>query len=113
MNRTNRTTVRRTRFIDLVHGEELTFHPELVPIDERVTDAQNRRVLDAVIRGHRGQLVAAAYEQPGADAREAEDFVQDLCVAVLEGQLRLPSDPADAVRFLLGEILDRCADGDR
>ncbi|MGD0525540.1 MAG: hypothetical protein ABSE49_10370 [Polyangiaceae bacterium] len=113
MSPTNRATVRRTRFIDLVHGEELAFHPELVPIDERVTDAQNRRVLDAVIRDHRGQLVAAAQEQLGNDAREAEDLVQDLCVVVLEGQLRLPSDPADALRFLLGEILDRCADGGR
>jgi DNA-directed RNA polymerase specialized sigma24 family protein len=113
MSRTSPTTVRRTRLIDLVHGEELAFHPELVPVDERVTDAQNRRVLDAVIRDHRGQLIAAAHGQLGDNAREAEDLVQDLCVVVLEGQLRLPSDPADALRFLLGEILDRCADGGR
>jgi hypothetical protein len=106
MSRINRTTVRRTRFIDLVNGEELTFHPELVPIDERVTDAQDRRALEAVIRSHRGQLVAAAREQLGDDPREAEDLVQDLGVAVLEGQLRLPSDPADALRFLLGELLE-------
>jgi DNA-directed RNA polymerase specialized sigma24 family protein len=113
MSRTNRATVRRTRYIDRVHAEELEFHPELLPADEPLTDAQNHRVLEAVLRAHRWQLVAAARPRLGNDRREAEDLVHDLCVEVLEGRLPLPSEPAEALRLLVGEIIDRCADGSR
>ncbi len=57
--------------------------------------------------------LAAARPHLGNDRREAEDLVHDLCVEVLEGRLPLPSEPAEALRLLVGEIIDRCADDGR
>ena len=103
MSRTNRSNIRRNRFIDLVNGEELEFHPELVPVDGQLSSTDARAALDAVIRAHRWQLVIAAKNRLRNDAH-AEDLVQNLCVEVLEGQLPLPADPTEALVALLLEI---------
>ncbi len=105
MSRTHRSSIRRNP-IDFVRGEELEFHPELVPVDGQSTATDPRAVLEAVIRTHRWQLVATARKHL-RDEEQAEDLVQDLCVEVLEGQLSLPADPTEALVALLLEITER------
>jgi DNA-directed RNA polymerase specialized sigma24 family protein len=109
MSRTHRSSIRRTPLVDFVNEEALEFHPELVPVDGRLSEAQTRVVLEAVIRAHRWQLVAVARQHLGNDRRYAEDLVQDLCVDVLEGHLPLPGDPTEALVALLREVVERAA----
>lgn len=109
MSRTNRSTVRRPRhFIDLVNGEGLEFHPDLVPVDQYLSGEPGRLTLEAVLRTHRWQLVSVARHHLGNERRLAEDLVQDLCLEVLEGQLVLSSDPTEALDQLLREVAERC-----
>jgi hypothetical protein len=108
MSRTNRSTVRRPRhFIDLVNGEALEFHPDLVPIDHHFSGDGARLTLEAVLRTRRWQLVSAARQHLGPQRGLAEDLVQDLCLEVLEGQLLLSSNPTEALDQLLREIAER------
>lgn len=107
MSRTNRSSMSRNRFIDFVNGEELEFHPELVPVDGQPSETETRAVLETIIRTHRWQLVATAKKHL-RDDEQAEDLVQDLCVEVLEGQLPLPADPTEALVALLLELAERC-----
>jgi DNA-directed RNA polymerase specialized sigma24 family protein len=44
---------------------------------------------------------------------DAEDLVQELCLEVLEGQLFLPLQRAEALAELLREIRERCGEGGR
>jgi DNA-directed RNA polymerase specialized sigma24 family protein len=55
-----------------------------------------RPVLDAVIRGHRGLFVQTAEQLLEDLAQDAEDIVQDVCLAVLEGDLAISPDPVRA-----------------
>ena len=58
--------------------------------------AHVRPVLDAVVRGHRGLLVQTAEQLLEHLAQDAEDIVQDVCLAVLEGDLAISPDPVQA-----------------
>jgi DNA-directed RNA polymerase specialized sigma24 family protein len=58
--------------------------------------AHARPVLDAVIRAHRGRLVQTAEQLLEHPAQDAEDVVQDVCLAVLEGDLAISPDPVQA-----------------
>lgn len=111
MSRTNRSNARRIRNIDLVLDEDLELHPELVPVDESLSNAHVRVTLDALVRAHRWQLVATARHHLGNRRRDAEDLVQDVCLEALEGQLALSSDPAEALDELLREVVERCRGG--
>jgi hypothetical protein len=111
MSRTHRHSIRRTRLVDFVDVENLELHPELVPPVQASTEAQLRAVLEAVIRGHRWQLVAAARRHLRGDCGYAEDLVQDLCVDTLRGHLPLPADPTEALVALLREVIERCEGG--
>jgi DNA-directed RNA polymerase specialized sigma24 family protein len=53
-------------------------------------------VLDAVVRAHRGLLVRTAEELLEDLAQDAEDVVQDACLAVLEGDVAISPDPVQA-----------------
>jgi len=108
MSRTHRPTVRCPRAVDFVFDEVLEFHPELVPVDERLSDPEARVVLDAVIRAHRRQLVCTARQHLGKRRQDADDLVQEICLDVLEGHLALPRDPSAALDELLREIVARC-----
>lgn len=77
MSRTNRNSIRRNRTIELVDVDVLEYYPELVPVDEQLTDTQTRVTLDAVIRAHRWQLVSTARHHLGNRRQDAEDLVQD------------------------------------
>jgi hypothetical protein len=111
MSRTNRTNARCPRIIDLVLDEDLEFHPELVPVDEYLSDSEVRVLLDAVIRAHRWQLVSTARHHLGNRRRDAEDIVQDVCLEALQGLLALSRDPSEALDDLLQEIIARCDGG--
>jgi hypothetical protein len=112
MSRTNRSTVRCPRIIDLAHDEDLEFHPELVPLGDFLHDSEVRVTLDAILRAHRSQLVATARYHLGNHRQDAEDLVQDLCVEALEGRLTLSRDPWKALDDLLEEVIARCDGGD-
>jgi ribosomal protein S18 acetylase RimI-like enzyme len=111
MSRTHRHSIRRTRLVDLVDVDNLELHPELVPRVHASTEDQLRAVLEAVIRGHRWQLVAAARRHLRGDRGYAEDLVQDLCVDALRGRLPLPADPTEALVALVREVIERCEGG--
>ena len=111
MSRTTRNSIRRNRTIELVDVDVLEYYPELVPVDEQLSDTQTRVTLDAFIRAHRWQLVSTARHHLGNRRQDAEDLVQDLCVEALEGQLALSSDPTEALDELLLEIRERCEGG--
>jgi DNA-directed RNA polymerase specialized sigma24 family protein len=53
-------------------------------------------VLDAVVREYRGLLVQTAQELLEDCAQDAEDIVQDACLAVLEGDVAISPDPVQA-----------------
>lgn len=57
-----------------------------------------RVVLDAVVRAHRPLLVQVARDHLGPRGQDAEDIVEDVCLAVLEGTV--PLSPAPAVALL-------------
>jgi hypothetical protein len=111
MSRTNRTNARCPRITDLVPDEDLEFHPELVPVDEQLSDWEVRMMLDAVIRAHRWQLVSTARHHLGNRRQDAEDLVQEVCLEALEGQLALSRDPSGALDDLLREVVARCDGG--
>jgi len=108
MSRTNRSTARCRRIIDLARDEDLEFHPELVPVGEYLSDSEDRVTLDAILRAHRSQLVATARYHLGNRRQDAEDLVHDLCVEALGGQLTLSRDPWRALDDLLREVVARC-----
>ncbi len=112
MSRTNRSNARRPRNVDLVLDEDLEFHPELVPVDEYLSDWEVRIMLDAVIRSHRWQLVSTARHHLGNRRQDADEIVQEVCVEALEGQLTLSREPSAALDDLLREIVTRCEGGD-
>ena len=58
--------------------------------------AHVRPVLDAVVRAHRGLLVQTAEQLLEKLAQDAEDIVQDVCLAVLEGDLAISPDAVQA-----------------
>ena len=67
-------------------------------------------VLGLLVRAHHDQLVATARGHLGNLRRDAEDIVQDVLLAALEGELELPLAPmSDTLDALLGEIADRAA----
>ena len=68
--------------------------------DLSAAPAHVRPVLDAVIRAHRGLLVRTAAELLEDFAQDAEDIVQDACLAVLEGDVAISSDPVQAFEDL-------------
>jgi DNA-directed RNA polymerase specialized sigma24 family protein len=53
-------------------------------------------VLDTVVRAHRGLLVQTAEQLLEHLAQDAEDIVQDACLAVLEGDVAISPDPVQA-----------------
>jgi hypothetical protein len=59
--------------------------------------AHVRPVLDAVVRAHRGLLVQTAEQLLEDLAQDAEDIVQDACLAVLEGDVAISPDPVQAL----------------
>jgi hypothetical protein len=64
-----------------------------------------RVVLDAVIRNHRALLVRTARENlVGRRRQDAEDVVQDVCLAVLEGEIVLSVDLKVALLELLRAV---------
>jgi DNA-directed RNA polymerase specialized sigma24 family protein len=64
-----------------------------------------RPVLDAVVRAHRGLLVHTAEELLGEDlAQDADDVVQDACLAVLEGDRAISPDAEEAFDDLHAEV---------
>jgi hypothetical protein len=111
MSRTNRNNVRSIRHDDCFFDDDLDFHPELVPALAAPAHPDTRAVLDAVIRGHRWQLVATARHQLGNRRRDAEDLVQEICLEALEGQLALSPDPSEALEDLLREVVGRSKGG--
>jgi hypothetical protein len=119
MSRTNRNSISRIRHDD-IHlddplydlDDQLEHHPELVPVDVAMGAPDPRVVLDAVIRAHRWQLVAAARHHLRNRRMDAEDVVQDVCLEALEGQIALSTDPTEAYADLLREVVARCKGGD-
>ena len=105
------SNARRIRQSDPICYEDLELHPELVPVDESLSNADLHVTLDAIVRAHRWQLVATARHHLGNRRQDAEDLVQDLCLEALEGQLALSSDPSDALDDLLREVVERCRGG--
>lgn len=86
----------------------------VLPAGEPPTDVWGSGFLEdrwiaPLFRIHGPQLVDAAHLHLGCDPRETEDIVQDFRREVLEGKVRLPRGPADAVRSLFRETVDRCA----
>jgi DNA-directed RNA polymerase specialized sigma24 family protein len=77
--------------------------PATVVVSAPALDPRLQRVvLDAVIRRHRALLVRTASENlVGRRRQDAEDVVQDVCLAVLEGEIVLSAD----VRVALLELL--------
>ncbi len=63
-----------------------------------------RVILDAVVRSSRPLLVQIARVHLGSRRALVEDVVQDACLAVLEGQVRLSSDPKTALLDLLRAV---------
>jgi len=59
--------------------------------------AHVRPVLDAVVRAHRALLVQTAEQLLEDLAQDADDIVQDACLAVLEGDLAISPDPVQAL----------------
>jgi DNA-directed RNA polymerase specialized sigma24 family protein len=77
----------------------------LLTHDLPATGAHVRPVLDAVVRAHRGLLVHTAEELLGEDlARDADDVVQDACLAVLEGDRAISPDAEEAFDDLHAEV---------
>ncbi len=118
MSKTHRNSARILRdeetVLDAVLFEiddDLDHLPELVPVDEQLASLGTRRMLEAVIRAHRWQLVATARQHLRNRPHDAEDIVQDVCVDVLEGHLELRMDPEGAYADMLGAVIDRCKDG--
>jgi hypothetical protein len=93
MNRTNDT---------ILAADE---HPTDPWADRFIED----RWIEPLFRIHGRQLVDAADLHLGGAPREAADIVQDVRRDVLERQIRLPRGPAEAVRTLFRETVDRCA----
>lgn len=107
------TTHRRSHARRIRHEDtcELDHHlddrcSDLVPVDTFLRSSGARLVLAAVIAAHRDQLVAAARGALGS-LGDAEDRVQDLCLAALTGEIDLPSDPSEALDVLLRMAGDR------
>jgi DNA-directed RNA polymerase specialized sigma24 family protein len=69
-----------------------------------VPAAHVRVVLDAIVRAHRPLLVRTAAEHLGTQRQHAEDIVQDVCLAVLEGQVELSPDPRAALLDVLKAV---------
>jgi hypothetical protein len=69
-----------------------------------VSTAHVRVVLDAVVRAHRPLLVRTAAEHLEHLRQDAEDIVQDVCLAVLEGQVALSPDPRTALLDVLKAV---------
>jgi len=63
-----------------------------------------RVVLDAVVRTNRALLVQTARAHLPGRHHLAEDVVQDVCLAVLEGAVPLSSDPKVALLDMLGAV---------
>lgn len=64
-------------------------------------------VLDAVVRAHRDRLVRTAEQLLEDLAQDAEDIVQDACLAVLEGDVTISPDPAQAFDDLHATVARR------
>jgi DNA-directed RNA polymerase specialized sigma24 family protein len=75
--------------------------------DQSPTPAHVRPVLDAIVRAHRGVLVQTAAELLEHLAQDAEDIVQDACLAVLEGDLSISPDPVQAFDDLHAAVARR------
>jgi hypothetical protein len=63
------------------------------------------RLVDALICAHREQLVQVARHHLGNQRRDADDVVQDVCLAAVEGELLLSSDPTEALDELLQAVI--------
>ena len=115
MKNTNRSTGRTIRFDNCLRYVDLDARADLTPANQaggpQAPDKGMRIILDALIRAHRPELVAAARRR-GKTRHDAEDLVQDLCLQVLEGELVLPVTVPAALDLLLAEIGLRCDEED-
>jgi hypothetical protein len=62
-------------------------------------------LVDALVRSHRDFLVATAAHHLRSFRADAEDVVQDVCLAVMEGDVALSSDPSDALDDLVHAVI--------
>ncbi len=63
-----------------------------------------RVILDAVIRTHRPLLLQTARDLLRSRRHRADDVVQDVCLAVLEGAIELSVDPRTALLDMLRAV---------
>jgi DNA-directed RNA polymerase specialized sigma24 family protein len=82
-------------------------------VDEYIALHDQRATLDAIVRAHRHEMVTAAGQHLGDQSMDDEDAVQDVCLAVLEGELSIPEDAELALEVLLRAIAARCGKQDR
>ena len=84
--------------IDILNPEESAF--DLDALIRRAIDG-DRDALDAVARELHPRLVHEARRHLGDLDHEADDVVQDLFVAILEGRVRAPRGRGEGVAHLL------------
>jgi DNA-directed RNA polymerase specialized sigma24 family protein len=63
------------------------------------------RLLQVLICAHRDLLVQTARHHLSNLRRDADDVVQDVCEAALQGELSLSSDPSEALDDLIQAVV--------
>ena len=63
------------------------------------------RLLQALLCAHRDLLVQTARHHLGNQRRDADDVVQDVCEAALQGELSLSSNPSEALDDLIQAVV--------
>ena len=79
------------------------------PVFPTASDLEVRVILDAVVRSSRPLLIQIAREHLEGRRQNAEDLVQDVCLAVLEGTVVLSSDPRAALLDMLRAVAARAS----
>lgn len=92
------------------HRAPIRSYDRPLPVDTFLAQQEQHAAIDALIHGHRDALVAVARNTPRGRRDDPEDIVQDVCLAVLDGELRLSRNPERALDQLFDAV---CARGGR
>lgn len=109
MAKSNRSTFARVRpHHHFVYDHELEIPLDIDPERDHDRPQRSHVNLDALMRSHRGELVATARRRLRVK-RHAEDVVQQVCLDALEGRLALSDVRDEVLAELRMEVVARCS----